>query len=58
MTIIEMQVLTIMKANIPHIACNLARIATALEDANSLKRIELTRKDGLDLDEVDMEDKQ
>lgn len=58
MTVIEMQVLTVIRTALPQIAKELMRIADALEDANSLKRFELTRKDGLNLDEVDMEDKQ
>ena len=56
MTVIEVQALTIVKSYVPQIAKNLGRIADALEDANSLKRLELTRRDGLDLDEVDMEE--
>lgn len=53
MTIIIMQTLATVKNYIPQIAKSLARIADALEDANSLKRFELTRKDGLDLTEVE-----
>ena len=55
MTIIEMQVMTVVRNCLPDIFKTLMRIADALEDANSLKRLELTRKDGLNLDEVDME---
>ena len=55
MTVIEMQVMTVVRNCLPDIHKDLMRIADALEDANSLKRFELTRKDGLNLDEVDME---
>lgn len=55
MTVIEMQTLTVVRNYLPNIFKTLMRIADALEDANSLKRLELTRKDGLNLDEVDME---
>lgn len=56
MTVIEVQALTNLRTYIPQIAKSLERIADALEDANSLKRLELTRRDGLDLDEVDMKE--
>ena len=57
MTVIEMQVMTVVRNCLPDIFKTLKLIADALEDANSLKRFELTRKDGFDIDEVDMEDK-
>ena len=56
MTVIEMQVLSTIKTNLPVMAKTLVRIADALEDANSLKRLELTRLQGMDLDEVDMKE--
>ena len=58
MTNIEVRTMEIICHNLPQIAKALGRIADALEDHNSLKRLELTRKDGLDLDEVDMVEKE
>ena len=54
MTIIEVQALTVVRTYLPRITEELKRIADALENQNSLKRLALVRRDGLDLDEVDM----
>lgn len=53
MTVIEMQVMSIIKTSLPKIAGELERIATALENANSLKRFELSRIHGADLEELE-----
>ena len=53
MTVIEMQVMSIIKTSLPKIVGELERVATALENANSLKRFELSRIQGADLEELE-----